>query len=87
MNNEGQIVVGHVIELSKKCSGFLRDYGEIETGCTGAWNNRGEGKILQIPVEYRLTGNLKYCEKFLSRLKRRESTCHINISDVKKWQT
>ena len=46
----------------------------------------GEGKGLKILVDCRLTGNFKYLEKFSSRLKRRESTCDINSSDVKKSQ-
>ena len=48
---------------------FIRDYGEIEVECIGARYNRGEGKGLEIPVDYKLTGNLKYLEKLVSRLK------------------
>ena len=46
--------------------------------------NRGKGKGLEIPVDYRLTGNFKYLEKLASRLMERESTSDLNISDVKK---
>ena len=44
INNKGQVLVGHVpIELSKICSRFLHDYGQIEAECTGAqYNRRGK---------------------------------------------
>ena len=63
---------------------FLRDYGEIEAECVGAWYNEGEGKGLEIPVDYKLKGNYKYLEKLVSRIKVRESTSGRNISEVKK---
>lgn len=85
MKNEDQALVGHVpIELSKIFSRFLRDYEEIEAESIGARYNRGKGKGLEIPVDYRLTGNFKYLEKLASRLMERESTSDLNISDVKK---
>ena len=85
VKNEDQALVGHVpMELSKIFSRFLRDYGEIEAECIGARYNRGKGKGLEIPVDYRLTGNFKYLEKLASRLMERESTSDLNISDVKK---
>ena len=65
---------------------FIRDYGEIEVECIGARYNRGEGKGLEIPVDYKLIGNLKYLEKLVSRLKRKEATCSLNISDARKFQ-
>ena len=66
MKNKGQALVGHVpAELSKICGRFRCDYGrETEGECIGARDSRGEGKGLKIPVDYRLTGNLKYLENF-----------------------
>lgn len=82
VKNEDQTLVGHVpIELSKI---FSRYYGEIEAECIGALYNKGEGKGLEIPVHYKLTGNYKYLEKMVSRIKGRESTSGLNISEVKK---
>ena len=64
LKNESQVLVGHVpIELSKICSMCLHDYGEIKVECIGAQYNRGERKGLKIPVDYRLTENLKFLEK------------------------
>ena len=39
---------------------------------------------LEIPVDYKLIGNYKYLEKMVSRIKGRESTSGLNISEVKK---
>ena len=51
--------------FSKICGRFRCDYGrETEEECVGALDSRGEGKGLKIPVDYRLTGNLKYLENF-----------------------
>ena len=85
VKNEDQTLVGHVpIELSKIFSRYLWDYGEIEAECIGALYNKGEGKGLEIPVDYKLIGNYKYLERMVSRIKGRESTSGLNISEVKK---
>ena len=85
VKNEDQTLVGHVpIELSKIFSRYLWDCGEIEAECIGALYNKGEGKGLEIPVDYKLIGNYKYLEKMVSRIKGRESTSGLNISEVKK---
>ena len=87
VKNEAQLLVGHVPrELSKIFSRFLGDYGDIETECIGVRYNRGEGKGLEIPVNYRLTGNSSYLEKLVTSLKKREPTCHLDISNIRKCQ-
>ena len=84
VKDEDQTWVGHVpIELSKIFSRFLQDYGEIEAECIGARYNKSKGKGLEIPVEYKLIGNYKYLEKLVSRIKGRESTSGLSISEVK----
>ena len=66
VKNEDQTLTGHVpIELSKIFSHYLRDYGEIEAECIGARYNKGEGRGLEIPVDYKLIGNCKYLEKLV----------------------
>ena len=84
---KAQLLVGHVPrELSKIFSRFLADFGEIEAECIGVRYNKGEGKGLEIPVDYRLTGNSNYLKKLVSRLKKREPTCFLDISDIRKCQ-
>ena len=85
VKNEDQTLVGHVpIEFSKIFSRFLRDHWGIEAECISARYNKGEGKGLEIPVDFKLIGNYKYLEKLVSRIKGRESTSGLNISEVKK---
>ena len=85
MKNKDQTLVCHVpIELSKIFSRFLRDYGEIGAECIDAWYNKGEGKGLEIPVDYKFIGNYKFLEKLVSKIKGRESISCLNISEVKK---
>ena len=87
VKNEAQLSVGYVPrELSKIFSRFLADFGDIEAECIGVRYNRGEGKGLEIPVDYRLTGNSNYLEKLVTSLKKREPTCHLDISNIRKWQ-
>lgn len=79
VKNEDQTLVDHVpIELSKIFCRYLRDYGEIEAECIGAQYNKGEGKGLEIPVDYKLVGIYKYLEKLVSRIKGRESTSGLS---------
>ena len=87
VKNEDQLLVGHVPrELSKIFSRFLADYGDIEAECIGVRYNKGEGKGLEIPVDYRLTGNSNYLEKLVASLKKGEPTCHLDISTIRKCQ-
>lgn len=87
VRNEDQLLVGHVPrELSKIFSRFLADYGDIEAECIGVRYNKGEGKGLVIPVDYRLTGNSNYLEKLVASLKKGEPTCHLDISTIRKCQ-
>ena len=84
VKNKDRTLVGHVpIEFSKIFS-FLRDHGEIEAECISARYNKGEGKGLEIPVDFKLIGNYKYLKKLVSRIKGRESTSGLNMSEVKK---
>ena len=58
VKNESGQIVGHVpIELSKLICKFIRDCGEVEVECIGHRYNVGQGKGLDIPVDYRLIGN------------------------------
>ena len=87
VNNEQGKVVGHVpIELSKVFARFIRNYGEVEAECIGARYNRGEGKGLEFPVDYKLSGNKRYLEKLVSSIKKKETTCNLNISEVRECQ-
>ena len=46
-------IAGHVpVELSEIFHKFLEDYGEILVECIGFRYNRGEGKGLELPVDY-----------------------------------
>ena len=84
VNNEQGKVVGHVpIELSKVFARFIRNYGEVEAECIGARYNRGEGKGLEFPVDYKLSGNKRYLGKLVSSIKKKETTCNLNISEVR----
>ena len=72
VNNEQGKVVGHVpIELSKVFARFIRNSGEVDAECIGARYNRGEGKGLEFPVDYKLSGNKRYLEKLVSSLKKK----------------
>ena len=71
---------------SPRFSRFLADYGDIEAECIGVRYNRGEGKGLQIPMDYRLRGNSNYLEKLVTSLKKREPTYHLDISNIRKCQ-
>lgn len=83
VSNEQGKVVGHVpIELSKVSTRFIRDYGEIEAECIGARYNRGEGKGLDFPVVYKLTGNKRCLEKLVSSIKKKETTCNLTFQKL-----
>eukprot|EP00794_Sanderia_malayensis_P021200 gene21200-23282_t len=76
--------VRHVpIELSEIFNTFLADYGTIEAECIGSRFNRGGGKGLEIPVDYKLiSGNPCYLKKVLRKLSKKESTKDLNLSGI-----
>lgn len=78
--------MGHIpIEISKIMNKFIRDCGEVEVECIGHRYNVGQGKGLEIPVDYRLIGNRQYLQRVVRRLKRKD--LDLNISDIKKCDT
>ena len=83
VKNEYGQTVGHTpIEISKIMKEFIRDCGEVEMECIGHRYNVGQGKGLEIPVDYRLIGNQQYLQRVVRRLKRKD--LDLNISDIKK---
>eukprot|EP00794_Sanderia_malayensis_P013235 gene13235-14594_t len=54
----GEEVVGHVpLELSQIFWKFLSEHGDIEADCIGDRYNARDGKGLELPVDYKFTGN------------------------------
>ena len=85
VKKESGDVVGLVpIELSKCFHKFLDDYGEIEAECIGNRYNSGGGKGLEVPVDYKLSGNRDYLEKIYTNLEKICSGYQLNISDIMK---
>lgn len=85
VNNEQGKVVGHVpTGLSKVVARFIRNYREVEAECIGARYIR-EGKGLEFPVDYKLSGNKRYLEKLVSSIKKKETTCNLNISEIREF--
>ena len=69
-------LVGHVpIELSKIFTDFLKDYGDIEVECTDCRYNLGKGKRMEVPVDYKFIGNLKYLKKLKKKIDEALSIC------------
>ena len=82
---KGGYTVGHVpIEYSKIFHKFLEDYGELEAECFGSKYNTGEGKGLEIPVDYKLVGNAGYLEQLLKKLKKIEISSNWKLIGVIK---
>lgn len=70
VKNESGQTVGHIpIEISKITNKFIPDCGEVEVECIGHRYNLGQGKGLEIPVDYRLIGNQQYLQRVVRRLK------------------
>ena len=70
--NEDDRIVGHVpIELFKLFFEFLSEYGKIEAECIGSRINKGRGKGLELPVDFRLVGNARYLKKLLKKLQKK----------------
>ena len=58
IKNEAGHMVEHVPkELSKVFNKFLKDYSEIKAECIGNRYNAGQGKGLELPVDFRLLGS------------------------------
>lgn len=73
-------MVGHVPkELSKIFNKFLKDYGEIEAECIGNRYNAGQGKGLELPVDFRLLGNKEYLRRLVRKIKEK---LELSISDI-----
>eukprot|EP00795_Rhopilema_esculentum_P014973 gene14972-6127_t len=87
LKTEDGELAGHVpIELSKVFTEFLQNYGEIEAECIGLRYNSGEGKGMQLPIDYRFIGNVKYLKnlrKELKQLKLIDASCVLkNITAI-----
>ena len=66
-------IAGHgPVEPSEIFHKFLEDYGEILVECIGFRYNRGEGKGLELPVDYQLVGNLPYLKIVRTSLKSKD---------------
>lgn len=63
---------------------FLQDFGEIEVECIGVQYNKGEGKGVEIFVDYKRKGNYKFLERLVLIIKGRELIFGFNILEVKK---
>ena len=86
VKNESGQIVGHVpIEISKIMCKFIRDCGEVEVECIGHQYNVGQGKGLEIPVDYRLLGNQQYLQRVVTKLKSIDLA--LSISDIRKCGT
>ena len=80
IKNEAGHMVGHVPkELSKIFNKFLKDYGEIEAECIGNRYNAGQGKGLELPVDFRLLGNKEYLRRLVRKIKEK---LELSISDI-----
>ena len=80
IKNEVGHMVGHVPkELSKIFNKFVTDYGEIEAECIGNRYNAGQGKGLELPVDFRVLGNKEYLRRLVRRIKEK---LVLSISDI-----
>ena len=85
VKNKDGYTVGQVpIELSKIFHNFLEDYGELKAECIGSKYNAGEGKGIEIPVDYKLVGNAGYLEQLLKKLKKIEISSNWKLTGVIK---
>lgn len=83
VKNEAGQIVGHVaIELSTLICKFVRDCGEVKVECIEHRYNVGQGKGLEIPVDYRLIGNQQYSKRLIKKLNSKD--LGLNISDIRK---
>ena len=87
-------IVGHVPEeLSSLFHKFLEDHGDIEAECIGCRFNKGFGKGVELPIDYRFIGNLtflKILQKDLQKIKQQlfsnemEGRLKVDISDIRQ---
>ena len=82
VKNESGQIVGHVPMIMCK---FIRDCGGVEVECIGHRYNVGQGKGLEIPVDYRLLGNQQYLQRVVTKLKSIDLA--VSISDIRKCGT
>ncbi|KAJ7387573.1 hypothetical protein OS493_000907 [Desmophyllum pertusum] len=83
IKSESNQTVGHVpIELSKLFCEFLADGGSLEAECIGHRFNAGQGKGLEIPVDYRLIGNKRYLKILVRKLSE-----DLSVSAMRKCTT
>ena len=81
------VLVGHVpIELSKIFHKFLSQYGQIEAECIGSRFNTGQGKGLELSIDFRLLGNARYLRKVMTKLQKEQKRKDTDwrISDLRK---
>ena len=70
VNSQDGGIASHVpVELSEIFHKFLEDYGEILVEYIGFRYNRGEGKGLELPIDYQFAGNLPYLKIVRTSLK------------------
>lgn len=87
VRNKDEKIVGHVpVELSKIFHKFLSQHGKIEAECIGSRFNAGQGKGLELPVDYRLVGNARYLRKLITKLQKKleKEGSDWKISDLRK---
>ena len=84
-NQDGE-TIGHVpIEISRFVHLFLVSDGEVDAEVIGSRFNVGEGKGLEIPVDYKFYGSYLYLKKLRRELK--TAVKGINCSSVvEEWQ-
>ena len=87
VKNKDGVLVGHVpIELSKIFNKFLSQYGQIEAECIGSRFNTGQGKGLELPIDFRLVGNAHYLRKVINKLQKEQERKDTDwrVSDLRK---
>ena len=87
VRNKDEKIVGHVpVELSKIFQTFLSQHGQIEAECIGGRINAGQGKGLELPVDYRLVGIARYLRKLTTKLQKKQEKERSDwkISDLRK---
>lgn len=87
VKNKDGVLVAHVpIELSTIFHNFLSQYGQIEAECIGSRFNTGQGKGLELPIDFRLVGNARYLRKVITKLQEEQKRKDTDwrISDLRK---
>ena len=86
VKNKDGVLGGHVpIELSKIFHKFLSQYRQIEAECFGNRFNTGQGKGLELPIDFTLVGNARYLRKVITKLqkeqKRKDTDWKSDVQD------